>query len=56
MSSSRFQQLHRMLNCCSFSGYSFTQKLEGMFNDMRLSTDMMKSFEKYTAKHEVRRL
>ncbi|KAI5452911.1 hypothetical protein NCC49_006448 [Naganishia albida] len=34
------------------SGYSFTQKLEGMFNDMRLSSDMMKSFEKYTAKHE----
>ncbi|KAJ9119446.1 hypothetical protein QFC24_005679 [Naganishia onofrii] len=34
------------------SGYSFTQKLEGMFNDMRLSTDMMKSFEKYLAKND----
>ena len=54
--SSRSQQLHRMLNCCFLSGYSFTQKLEGMFNDMRLSSDMMKSFEKYTAKHEVGRV
>ncbi|GHJ85109.1 hypothetical protein NliqN6_1511 [Naganishia liquefaciens] len=34
------------------SGYSFTQKLEGMFNDMRLSSDMMKSFEKFQAKHD----
>jgi hypothetical protein len=25
-----------------------------MFNDMRLSSDMMKSFEKFQAKHEVR--
>ncbi|KAJ9110295.1 hypothetical protein QFC19_001698 [Naganishia cerealis] len=34
------------------SGYSFTQKLEGMFNDMRLSSDMMKSFDKYLAKND----
>ena len=25
-----------------------------MFNDMRLSSDMMKSFEKFQAKHDVR--
>jgi cullin 3 len=35
------------------SGYQFTQKLEGMFNDMRLSADTMKSFERHLVKVEV---
>jgi len=34
------------------SGYQFTQKLEGMFNDMRLSSDTMKAFERHLGKVE----
>ena len=28
-------------------GYQFTQKLEGMFNDMRVSADTMRDYKKY---------
>ncbi|KXN89109.1 Cullin-3 [Leucoagaricus sp. SymC.cos] len=31
-------------------GYQFTQKLEGMFNDIRLSADAMESYHKHLAK------
>ena len=34
---------------CPSRGYQFTQKLEGMFNDMRLSTEMMNGYQR--AKH-----
>jgi cullin 3 len=32
-------------------GFQFVQKLEGMFNDMRLSADSAKSFQAYQARH-----
>jgi cullin 3 len=31
-------------------GYQFTQKLEGMFHDMKLSADMQTAFKGYVAK------
>lgn len=36
----------------SISGAQFTQKLEGMFTDMRLSGDMMRGFERHLGKGE----
>jgi cullin 3 len=31
------------------AGYQFTQKLEGMFNDMKLSSDTMQMYRKHLA-------
>jgi cullin 3 len=35
-------------------GFQFTKKMEGMFNDMKLSTDVMVSYHDYLAKATVR--
>lgn len=35
-------------------GYQFTQKLEGMFHDMKLSTDMQVSYKNYVTSTIVR--
>lgn len=35
-------------------GYQFTQKLEGMFHDMRLSSDTMEAYRDFLAKTTVR--
>lgn len=34
-------------------GYQFTQKLEGMFHDMRISADTMEAYHAYLAKTDV---
>ncbi|KAI0689999.1 Cullin-domain-containing protein [Cytidiella melzeri] len=34
-------------------GFQFTQKLEGMFHDMRLSADTMQAYCEYISKHET---
>jgi cullin 3 len=34
-------------------GFQFTKKMEGMFNDMKLSTDVMVSYRDYLAKTTV---
>ena len=34
-------------------GYQFTNKLEGMFNDIKLSAETMENFKKYTAQRKV---
>jgi len=36
-------------------GYQFTQKLEGMFHDMKLSTDTMQAYKTHLVKTTVRR-
>jgi hypothetical protein len=46
---SRTLQKSTLIILLKYSGYQFTQKLEGMFNDMRLSTDMMKGYQKSVA-------
>lgn len=35
-------------------GYQFTQKLEGMFNDMKISSDHMKAYRDHLANTTVR--
>jgi cullin 3 len=35
-------------------GYQFTQKLEGMFHDMKISDDTMSSYQQYLQNAEVR--
>lgn len=35
-------------------GYQFTQKLEGMFNDMKLSEDTMQAYRKHLEDSTVR--
>jgi cullin 3 len=35
-------------------GYQFTQKLEGMFNDMKISADHMKEYREHLAHTTVR--
>jgi cullin 3 len=35
------------------SGYQFTQKLEGMFNDIRLSSEAMEAYQVHLAKYTV---
>ncbi len=35
-------------------GYQFTSKLEGMFNDMKISAETMESFRNFLAQHGVR--
>lgn len=35
-------------------GYQFTQKLEGMFHDMRISSDTMDAYRSHIAKTTVR--
>ena len=35
-------------------GFHFTQKLEGMFNDMRISADTMEDYKKHISKTSVR--
>lgn len=34
-------------------GYQFTQKLEGMFHDMKLSTDAMRSYREHLERSTV---
>lgn len=34
-------------------GYQFTQKLEGMFHDMKLSSDTMEVYQEHLAKTDV---
>jgi cullin 3 len=34
-------------------GFQFTQKLEGMFNDMKISNDHMKAYQEHLAKTTV---
>lgn len=34
-------------------GFQFTQKLEGMFNDMKISSDHMKAYQDHLAKTTV---
>ena len=34
-------------------GYQFTQKLEGMFHDMRISSDAMEAYREYLSKTTV---
>ena len=34
-------------------GFQFTQKLEGMFHDMRLSADTMEAYREYTSQLAV---
>ena len=34
-------------------GFQFTQKLEGMFTDMRISAEGVNSFRNYQETHEV---
>lgn len=34
-------------------GFHFTQKLEGMFTDMKISSDTMEAYKKYLAKTSV---
>lgn len=34
-------------------GYQFTQKLEGMFHDMKISSDTMKAYQTHLAKTTV---
>ncbi|EIW72022.1 hypothetical protein TREMEDRAFT_70610 [Tremella mesenterica DSM 1558] len=34
-------------------GFQFTQKLEGMFTDMRLSTDSAHLFQQFTQRHQI---
>ena len=34
-------------------GFHFTQKLEGMFTDMKISSDTMEAYKKYLAKTPV---
>jgi cullin 3 len=34
-------------------GFQFTQKLEGMFNDMKVSSDTMKAYQNHLAKTTV---
>lgn len=36
------------------SGFQFTQKMEGMFNDMKLSADAMKAYKSHLEKTTVR--
>lgn len=36
------------------SGVQFTQKMEGMFNDMRISADTTKSYLEHVSKTTVR--
>lgn len=35
-------------------GFQFTQKLEGMFHDMRLSADTMEAYREHVSQLEVR--
>lgn len=35
-------------------GFQFTQKLEGMFNDMKVSVDAARAYKDYLSKTEVR--
>ena len=35
-------------------GYQFTHKLEGMFNDMKLSTEIMEGYREHLARTTVR--
>jgi len=37
------------------AGYQFTQKLEGMFNDMKLSSDAMRAYRSHLANTTVSR-
>jgi cullin 3 len=37
-------------------GYQFTQKLEGMFHDMKISADMMQMYRTHLEQTTVRRL
>jgi cullin 3 len=37
-------------------GYQFTQKLEGMFHDMKISADMMQAYRTHLAQTTVRSL
>jgi cullin 3 len=34
-------------------GFQFTQKLEGMFNDMKISSDHMKAYQEHMTKTTV---
>lgn len=34
-------------------GFHFTQKLEGMFNDMKVSADTMEAYKKHVSKTTV---
>jgi len=37
-------------------GYQFTQKLEGMFNDIKISNETMQKYQDHLAQTTVRRL